>query len=303
MTRGPLAIALITFAIAGAARAQGAGTSTIPGASASSSTPSVIAAPSPEDQREARFTELLRTYPERLPAVTLGMVARLLDEGPFAEHDRALYWLGSANQALGERALALQWYARLAKEHPDSIWVERSYLGQADLAAQQRHFGTALEFHARAEKSRDPAVRELARLASMQVHTLQNRQRAAWACQLFAALVALFLLRSAWRARGLSALWPLPTEARILLPVLLVIGLLAFRQDPAPRFAIYEASFGGFVLAWLSGARLSSVKLSRAQRLLHGLLVVVTFAGLAYTAVWRSDLVGMVLETIRAGPE
>lgn len=258
--------------------------------------------PAVEAQRQARFTELLRTYPERAPELTLGEVARLVDQGPFAERDRAVYWIGSARLALGDRAGARSWFAKLRREHAGSVWVERSLLGMADAAAAERRFGEALAWHAQALGARDPAVRELARLSSLQVLTLRHRQWAAWASMAFASLVALGLLGAVLRRRGPAGLWPLPAEARIALPVLGVLALLSLRQDPAPRGAVLELCAAGFVLSFLSGARLS-LGSSRGQRLAQALVVLAAFAAWAYVAIWRADLVGMVQETWRAGPE
>jgi hypothetical protein len=114
-------------------------------------------------------------------------------------------------------------------------------------------------------------------------------------------LVALALLVSVLRLRGPGGLWPLPPEARIALPVLLVLALLSLRQDPAARGAVLELCAAGFTLAFLSGARLS-LGLSIGQRLRQGLVALAAFAAWAYAAIWRADLVGMVQETWRAGP-
>ena len=258
--------------------------------------------PEVEARRQARFTELLRTYPERAPELTLGEVAKLVDQGPFAERERAVYWIGSARLARGDRAGARMWFAKLRREHAGSVWVERSHLGMADAAAAERRFGEALAWQAQAMGARDPAVRELARLSSLQVLTLRHRQWAAWAAMAYGLLVAFGLLVAVLRQRGPGGLWPLPVEARIALPVLVVLALLSLRQDPAPRGAVWELCGAGFVLSFLSGARVST-GLSRGQRLAQALVVLAAFAGWAYVAVWRADLVGMVQETWRAGPE
>lgn len=259
--------------------------------------------PAAEAARQEQFTELLRTYPERPPEVTLGRVAALVDQGPFAERDRAIYWIGSARLALGDRGGARAWFVRLGREHTGSPWVERSWLGLADAAAMERRFAEALRWHARAQGARDPAVRELARLSAVNVRVLQWRQRAAWACTAFALAVVAWLFASALRARGAAALWPLPAEARIVLPVLGVLAVLALRQDPAPRGAVLELCAAGAVLALGSGARLRARAPGPRGRLLQAGLALAALLAWGYVAVWRGDLVGMVLETLRAGPE
>jgi hypothetical protein len=179
----------------------------------------------------------------------------------------------------------------------------------AEAAAQERHFGESLAWYARADLAQDAAVRELARISRMQVVILQWRQRAAWAAQVFAALVIAWLLASALRleraaGRGPRALLVMPSEAKIVWPVLGVLALIALVQDPAARRTVLEICAAGAGLSWLSGARLRALGAADGKaRALHGVAVVAALFALAYAAVWRGDLVGMVLETVRAGPD
>ena len=101
------------------------------------------------------------------------------------------------------------------------------------------------------------------------------------------------------------ALLMLPAEARVLWPVLVVLALIALQQDPLARRAVLEICAAGVVLSWLSGVRLRALGPATPLRLrlLHGALVLAAMGGLAYAAIWRGDLVGMVLETVRAGPD
>src|SRR5205807_615547 len=130
---------------------------------------------------------------------------------------------------------------------------------------------------------------------------LRGRQRIAWAAGAVAAFIAAFFFWSARRARALVL--PLPAETRIVLPVLAVIALLSLRVDPAPRTAIIELCSAGLVLSLLSGMRLRAVRPSRPGRFMHALLAVVALGCVAYASVYKGDLIGMVQETFRAGPE
>jgi hypothetical protein len=281
------------------------------GAAAAAEEPGAAAAPpGPADAaaaRQERFLYYLRTYPERPPDETLGAVAALVDQGPFRERDRAIYWLGSARLSLGDREGLRRWFAKLQREHPQTVWVERGYLGMGEAATQERRYAEALGWYGRADQAQDAAVRELARISRGQVLILQLRQRAAWAAQVAAALVALFFLVSALRLerRGLRALLEPPAEARVLWPVLGVLALIATQQDPPARRAVLEICAAGAVLSWLSGARLRALgpQATLGTRLLQGALALAAMGALAYAAVWRGDLVGMVLETVRAGPD
>ena len=252
----------------------------------------------PAQAREDRFLGLLRSYPERPPAETFQQVAHLVDEGPFAGRDRAEYWIGSAQLAAGHPASARLWFGRLSRDYPGSVWEERSWVGLGDAAAHERDYGTALRWYGRAATADDAAVRELSRIDGEQARILQRRQRAAWMAFALATLIAAFFALSTLRARG--AVRPLPAETQIVLPVLAVLAVLSLRVDPAPRVAILELCAGGAVLSLLSGMRLRAV---RPARLPHALLGLTALACVTYVAVYRGDLVGMVQETFRVGPE
>lgn len=248
--------------------------------------------------RQDRFLDLLRSYPERPPGETFRQVAQLVDEGAFEGRARAEFWIGSAQLAAGDRDGARAWFGRLSRDYPGSAWEERGWVGLGDAAARERDYATALRWYGRAATAGDEAVRELARIDGGRARILQGRQRTAWVAGALAALIAAFFAGSILRARG--AVRPLPAETHILLPVLAVLALLSLRVDPAPRVAILELCAGGAVLSLLSGMRLRAV---RPARLPHALLGLTALLCVAYVAVYRGDLIGMVQETFRAGPE
>ncbi|MGZ6143506.1 MAG: tetratricopeptide repeat protein, partial [Myxococcales bacterium] len=218
---------------------------------------------------------------------------------PFAERDRAEYWIGSARLAAGDREGARLWFTRVSKDYPGSVWEERSFVGLGDAAAQERDYGTALRWYRKAAQAGDAAVREMARIDAGQAIILRRRQRIAWAAGLVALGIAAFF---AWQGRR-APLRPLPAETHVILPVLAVLALLSLRVDPAPRLAILELCAGGAVLSLVSGLRLKALALRPPGRALHAALALVALGGLAYVAVYRGDLIGMVQETFRTGPE
>jgi hypothetical protein len=249
--------------------------------------------------REERFRFLLHTFPERPPAETFRQVEKLIEEGPFPQHDRAEYWMGSAALAAGDRESARRWFTRVAKDHPASVWEDRSWLGLGDAAAQERSYGEALVWYGRAQAATDAAVREVGRTSDRQVRILQRRQRLAWAAGALALAIGAFFAfggrRGQWK--------PLPAETRIVLPVLGALALLSIRVDPAPRAAVLTLCAGGALLSLLSGVRLRTVAPGRAGRLVHALLAVAALGCVAYVAVYSADLIGMLQETFRVGPE
>ena len=234
-------------------------------------------------------------------AETFQQVAGLIDEGPFPERDRAEHWIASARLAAGDRTGAREWYARVARDYPASVWEERGWLGLGDAAAYERDYASALDWYARGLAARDAAVREQARVSSGQARILRARQRWAWAAGAAALLVAGFFLYSWRKARG--AFWPMPAEARIVLPVLAVLCVLSIKVDPAPRAAVLELCIGGAALVLLSGLRLRALQPRGAAKAGHVALALAALGGLGYVAVYRGDLVGMVMDTFRVGPE
>jgi len=251
--------------------------------------------------REQRFLELLRTYPDRPSAETFQRVARLVDEGDFPQRDRAEYWIGSARLSTGDRRGARAWFERVARDYPGSVWQERSWLGLAEAAAQERDYSAALALYRRAQQARDPAVREMGRISAVDILRLRARQRWAWACGIAALVIGAFFAIDGLR-RGARP-WPLPSEARIVLPVLCLIALLSIRIDPAPRAAVFQLCGAGAALTILSGMRLRAVHPRGARKWLHAAVALVALFCAAYVFIYRADLVGMTLETFRAGPD
>jgi hypothetical protein len=253
-------------------------------------------------ERQERFTQLLRTYPQRPPRETVAQVERLVETGEFPDRDRAEYWAGTVLLSLHDSDGARRWYLRLQHDYADSPWVERGWVGLGDAAVQERRYRTALDWYGKARSARDPSVREMGRIATHSAEMLRARQVCAWAAGAFAAGVAVLLVVSLVR-HGPVTLWPLPTEARVVLPVLAVLALLSIRQDPAPRAAILELCAGAAILVILSGMRLRAVHPRLPARAVHAVGTLAALFALAYVAVYRGGLIGMLVETFRAGPE
>jgi hypothetical protein len=246
--------------------------------------------------REERFLELLRTYAERPPAETFRQVTELVEEGPFDGRDRAEYWMGSARLALGDFEGARQWFSRLSRDHPGTPWDERGWLGLGDAASAERRYGEALRWYAQAQRASDAAVRELGQIDFARAQTMQLRQRLAWVAAALALAIAGVLVA------GTRRFLPVPAEARIVAPVLAVLAVLSTRVDPAPRTAVLTVCAGGAVLSYLCGIRLRTLR-GLPSRLGHALLALVALGCVAYVAVYRANLVSMVEETFRAGPD
>jgi hypothetical protein len=258
----------------------------------------LLCAAATSPSREERFQELLSTYAQRPPAETFRQVSHLVDEGPFEGRDRAEYWMGSARLAVGDAEGARGWFSRLQRDYPGSVWEERGWLGLGDVASGERRYGEALRWYAKAQRASDAAVRELGQIDFARARTMHFRQRLAWAAGVVALAIAA-LFAAGTRARNLL---PLPAEARIVVPVLAVLAVLSTRVDPAPRAAVLTICAGGALLSYLCGIRLRAQRGAPA-RLGHALLALVALGCVAYVAVYRANLVSMVEETFRAGPD
>jgi len=254
------------------------------------------------DARNLRFLSLLRSYPQRSPRDTVAQVERLVDEGDFAEHDRAEFWIASVLFSLNDGDAARRWFTRLQHDHQDSVWAERSFLSLGDAATQERRYALAVDWYGKAMSAKDESVREIARVSMPTVKALRSRQILAWAAGAVVVAAAALLGVSLVRHRPL-VVWPLPVEARVVLPVLFVLALLSTRLDAPQRAVVLELCAGSALLVILSGLRLRAAWPRGGARAVHAAGTLAALVALAYVAVYRGGMVGMLLETFRAGPE
>jgi tetratricopeptide (TPR) repeat protein len=103
-----------------------------------------------------------------------------------------------------------------------------------------------------------------------------------------------------------SALRP-PIEILLLGPVAAVLIGIAFTAHRLFAPAVASIAGGGLVLAWLSGAALERLRARGRSRRLRGiahvLICLVGVAALGYVALDRDNLLDMLIETGRFGPE
>jgi hypothetical protein len=140
----------------------------------------------------------------------------------------------------------------------------------------------------------------------------RGRRRADWyvlawlaaagaACVLLGSLAE--ALRRAPRPRRIRP----PLEVLFLAPVAAVLVGVALTTHETIAPAVLTLSIGGLVLAGVSGATLDLLRASdrplRGRAILHAALSVVAVVGLLYIALMRDDLLDMVIETVRFGPD
>ena len=161
-----------------------------------------------------------------------------------------------------------------------------------------------------ADRSVDRIVRDELLAAAARGRRRDRWYAAAWLAiaGAFAALLGSLLEAVLRRSAGTwwAALRP-PIEVMFLGPVALVLLGVAFTAHRAIAPAVATISAGGLALAWLSGAALELVRAGgRSQRLrgaLHLLVCLAGVAGLVHVALTHGDLIDMLIESVRFGPE
>jgi hypothetical protein len=246
---------------------------------------------------------------DRLPPDEIDRRARALAEAA---------WPGAPEAALWH-AEWLRRSRRFAEADARFLAITARWPGTPhELAALRGAAGTALDAgnHARARElarrlpSIDPADRvmreELLEAAA------RGRRRARWytlawlaALAGVAGLSASFAeaLHRAPRPRRLRA----PLELLFLLPVAAVLVGVALTTHETIAPAVLTLSLGALVLAGLSGATLDLLRAAgrplRRRAVVHAVLCVGTAVALLYIALMRDDLLDMVIETVKFGPE
>jgi hypothetical protein len=92
-----------------------------------------------------------------------------------------------------------------------------------------------------------------------------------------------------------------------LAPVAAVLVGVALTTHETIAPAVLTLSIGGLVLAGLSGTALDLLRASdrplRRRALVHAGLSLIATIALLYISLMRDDLLDMVIETVRFGPE
>lgn len=120
------------------------------------------------------------------------------------------------------------------------------------------------------------------------------------------ALVASLLdaaLRGGWRRPSLRP----PVEVWFLLPIGAVLVGVALTTHYSIAPAVIVLSVGGIALAWLSGITLDLLRLHRRplglRGAVHVVLCLAAVVSLLYIVLTHDDLLEMMIETVRFGPD
>jgi len=224
----------------------------------------------------------------------------------------AALWLADWLRRSGRLIEAQAHYAVVRARWPQLPQATAALRGAAGCAldAHDWPLAEALAGHLPAAEPRDRSVRDELVAAAAHGRRRDRGYVAAWLAIAGAFAALLGSLGEAMRRRTAAPWWAAlrpPIEVMFLGPVAVVLLGVAFTAHRAIAPAVATIALGGLALAWLSGAALELVRAAgRSRRLrsaLHLVACLAGVAGLAYVAVTRGDLIDMLLESVRLGPD
>lgn len=265
-----------------------------------------------EDGRYARQAAELAALvagADRLAPAEVDRRARALTEAAWPGAPEAALWHAEWLRRTKRLAEAGAQFAAIAARWPGSPHAIEALRGAA---------GSALDAHdwARAKDlaRRLPAVEPADRVLREELldAAASGRRRARW--------YAIAWLAVAGAVGGLAgsfaeALYRTPKPRRVrpplellfLAPVAAVLVGVALTAHRMIAPAVLLLCAGGLVLAGLSGAALDLLRARgrplRRRAVLHAVLCVAAVTALLYIALMRDDLLDLVIETVRSGPE
>ena len=224
-------------------------------------------------------------------------------------------WLAGYLQRVRRFGDAEARYAEVGAKWPNSNFATRAARGRAGNALEARDWRHAvvLANALPATSPSDVAIREQILRAAKRGAARDQRYLGAWGL-LGLAIVALVasLAQALWRhGQGLHGRWrhrlrP-PFEVLFLAPIGLVIVIASFTAHKAIAPAVVRIMGTGVVLAWLSGAALDALRGSgrsvRVRSMIHIAACAIGIIAISYIALTRDDLLDMLIETVRFGPE
>ena len=224
----------------------------------------------------------------------------------------AALWLADWRRRTGQLADALVRYEAVAARWPQLPQGRAALRGGAGCALEARAWPLAEDLAHRLATAVPTARAERAELLAAAARG-RHRDRAVAAAWLaiaaaFAALLGSLLetaLRSAPGTRW-SILRP-PVEILFLGPVAGVLIGVAVTAHRLIAPAVATIALGGLAQAWLSGAALDRLRAHgrpyRLRSVAHVVACCVGVAALGYVAMTRDNLLDMLYETVRFGPE
>jgi len=259
--------------------------------------------------REAAELAALVAGADRLPPAEIDRRARALADAAWPGAPEAALWHAEWLRRSRRFAEADAQFAAIGARWAGTPHALAALRGAAGTALDARDYARATAL-AQQLPSIDPADRVLRE--ELLLAAARGRRRARWYTLAWLATLAGIgglagsfaeALHRAPRPRRLRA----PLELLFLLPVTAVLVGVALTTHEMIAPAVLTLSLGGLVLAGLSGATLDLLRAAgrplRRRAAVHAALCIGTALALLYIALMRDDLLDMVIETVRFGPE
>ncbi len=257
----------------------------------------------------ARWNELRMGYGERSEVQSQRMAEALIAEySTWSGLPAVALWLANLHTRRSQPALARRWFREVVRRWPDSKERYEAQLGGADAALALGDFDTAIAEYRALPVGTEPSRRQTQHDALSHAQSERRRHR------LYVAALALLILTAAGflaslaattrtLQQSLRALVVPPIEVVYLAPGLALLMFAAYSDYFAAGPAVATIAVGGLAITWLSGAALAAGKPPRrARSLAHIVTAFVAVLALCYIALYRAQLVDLVLDTVRFGP-
>lgn len=224
----------------------------------------------------------------------------------------AALWLADWLRIIGRYDAAQARYAQIIDRWPGTPTARAALHGAAGCALEARAWSLAetLAHRLPAADEAEQASRDEVLAAVAHGRARDRWYVVAWLAALGAFAGLAGSLVEAARRGPPGARWPAlrpPLEAVFLAPVALVLIGVAFTAHRLIAPAVATIALGGLALTWLSGAALDQLRATgrahRVRSVAHVIACLAGVAALAYVALIRGDLLDMLLETVRFGPD
>jgi hypothetical protein len=219
-------------------------------------------------------------------------------------------WLAEWLRRVGRFGDAQARYAEVARRWPNTPQGQLAIRGGAGNALDAHDWDLAEQLATQlpARTEADQIVRDdLLRLAA-RGRSIDRWYTRAWIVAIAGVLALLASLVEAARRGGYQRprLRP-PIEVMFLAPVAAVMIGVALTTHQLIAPAVLILSIGGLLFAWISGAALDTLRHRgrevRGRAVLHVAICFFAVVALLYVALVRDNLLEMVIETVRFGPE
>lgn len=253
------------------------------------------------------FQQILRSTGEASAERRARLLTLLAESPQFALADQALFLVADTSLRLGDDAAAAQQFALLHQRFPRSLWSAQGHRAQAEADLRARRIESARAHYAALHVFPEapwPLIESEGLRACKSASRRQVAAIASWIFLLGGAALSI------WRSR--RVLWPAPFEVWYYAPLSAFLSAVAlWAQGGALAFPIFVLGLSGTVLAWLSASaarRLvadpQAARTGSLLRLLGGLaLRTVAVLAICFLVVYHFNLVELVAETLRNGPD